>query len=158
MCYMLLIGTDSPEELSVHNDRLVSFSRELPGLPEESLLTLPYKWYLGSVHGCSCGFRHLCTESVSLGFGEPEDWYPEEPENIEATLKVIAIIRTLVGQGANVECIDAWCHTRDSPRVTTTIDVNLAGVADGAFRFFEDHRFVFTADPNQLRRPTAGEK
>jgi hypothetical protein len=57
MCYMLLLSTDSPEDLSANNDSHIAFSRELPGLPEVKMLTYPHKWFVGSRHGCSCNRR-----------------------------------------------------------------------------------------------------
>lgn len=143
MCYMLLISTDSPADLSVHNDPQITFSRELPGLPEEALLEYPQKWFVGSRHGCSCGFRHLYVGSVELGFGEPVDWYKEEAEDIEATLKFIKIIRSLVESGVRVECIDAWAHREGPTTLSGTIRVHVADITDRAFRFYENHRFVF---------------
>jgi hypothetical protein len=83
MCYQLVLSTDSPEDLSRHDDDArVTFTRELPGVPEEALLAYPHRWFVGSRHGCSCGFRHLHVSSVELGFGEPVDWYPEELDDV----------------------------------------------------------------------------
>ena len=73
MCYMILLSTDSEADLSLYNDKLIEFTSELPGLAEEALLNHPKKWFVGSQHGCSCGFRHLYVTSVELGFGVPED-------------------------------------------------------------------------------------
>ncbi|MGZ8219794.1 hypothetical protein [Methylomagnum sp.] len=140
---MVLLSTDSPEDLSANNDRLIAFSRELPGLPEETFLTHPNKWFVSSAHGCSCGLRHLCIESVELGFNKPVDWYSEDAEAIEATLKFTAIVRLLVQQGAQVECIDAWASETEPANLSGTIQVNLSEIADAEFRFFENHRFMF---------------
>ena len=143
MCYMLLLSTDSPEDLSANNDSHIAFSRELPGLPEETMLTYPHKWFVGSRHGCSCGFRHLYVGSVELGFGEPVDWYEEENEDIEATLRFVRIINGLLQSGAGVECIDAWRYEDKPPQLSGTIEVDLSEITDRAFRFYENHRFVF---------------
>jgi hypothetical protein len=143
MCYMTLLSTDSPEDLGRGNNDLVRFSRELPGLPEEADLEHAHRWLIGSRHGCSCGFRHLYVGSVDLGFGEPQDWYPEEPEDLEATLQVIATIRQLVSGGARVDCIDAWAHGEATARLSGTVHVDLATLGDRSFRLFENHRFVF---------------
>lgn len=140
---MLLLSTDAAEDLSLRNDDLVSFSNRLPALAEQKLLSHPRQWFVGSRDGCSCGFRHLYVGSVELGFGEPEDWFPEEPEDIEATLRLIAIVRALLDAGAKVDCIDAWAHSSDSACLAGTIDVDLSTVSDKSFRFFESHRFVF---------------
>ena len=143
MCYQVLLSTDSPVDLSARNDRLVTFSRALPGLPEEAELTYSHRWYVGSVHGCSCGFRHLYAGSVELGFGEPVEWYVEEEEDIAATLKFIETVRFLVEGGAKVECIDVWQHHEGPAQLSGTVQVNLAGLGNSEFRFFENHRFLF---------------
>ena len=148
MCYMLLLSTDLNVNLSEHNDALISFTQELPGLPEEVLIEHHYKWFVGSAHGCSCGFRHLYITSVVLGFGEPEDWFKEEPDDIKATLKFIEIIRELVESGAQVDCIDAWASDEKNLNHAGTVEINLNSIKNEEFRFFESHRFVFTTEPN----------
>ncbi len=143
MCYMLLLATDSTEDLSAYNNSYIMFSRELPGLSEERLLNYPQKWFVGSRHGCSCGFRHLAVDSVELGFGEPVDWYEEESEDIEATLGFVRIIKGLVERGASVECIDTWQHENTPSQLSGTIEVNFSEITDRAFRFYENHRINF---------------
>ena len=139
MCYVVVLSTDSPVDLSGGNDRLIAFSRELPDGVDATGLAYPNRWFVGSAHGCSCGFRHLHVSSLDLGFAEPVNWFPEEPDDLEATRKFAATVRRLVEQGARVDCIDAWEH--DAP--SATVDVDLAQVSDAQFRFFESHRFVF---------------
>jgi hypothetical protein len=149
MCYMTFLSTNSPEDLALGNGPLVQFSRDMPGLPEERYLEHAHKWFIASRFGCSCGFRHLTVASVELGFGEPEDWYPEEAEDIQATLQVMAAIRRLVNAGAQVDCVDAWAHGQiEAAELAGTLSVDLTVVGDAAFRFFENHRFVFSAPPN----------
>jgi len=140
---MVLLSTDVPEDLSAHSDDLVTFSRTLPPLAEVELLSHSHRWFVGSRHGCSCGFRHLYIGSVSLGFGEPEDWYPEEPEDIEATCRLLNVIKSLLATGGSVDCIDAWGHESEAANLSATIRVNLAEVNDREFRLFENHRFEF---------------
>ena len=41
MCYVLLLSTTSNEDLTVHNNELVRFSRDLPSIPEVSNLKYP---------------------------------------------------------------------------------------------------------------------
>jgi hypothetical protein len=150
---MLLVSTDSTVDLSIHNDSLIAFSRELPGCPEEQLLEHPHRWFVGSREGCSCGFRHLYVASVDLGFGEPVDWYPEEGEDIEATIRFIRIVRELVAEGVSVDCIDAWPHGEEAATLSGTIHVDLPTTSDRAFRFYENHRFVFEAASNDSLQP-----
>jgi hypothetical protein len=143
MCYQVVLSLDSPEDLSPRGDAQVAFSRELPGLPGEASLAHPHRWFVGSRHRCSCGFRHLHVSSVELGFAEPVDWYPEEPEDVQATLRFIAVVRDLVAQGARVDCIDVWQDEEGGGSLAGTVEVDLGHVSDRAFRFMENHRFVF---------------
>lgn len=144
---MLLLSTDSVEDLSAQSDDLISFSTELPPLAEQVFLKHLNKWFVGSREGCSCGFRHLDISNTELGFGEPEDWFPEKIEDIEATLRFVATVKKLIEQGANVDCINAWGHDSDSASLDGTTQVDLSQLNDRAFRFFENHRFIFTARP-----------
>ncbi len=145
ICYITLLSTTSENDLTINNNELVQFSSELPGIPEEKYLNFKNKWYIGSKSGCSCDFRHLYVGSVDLGFGEPEDWYPEETSNMEATHQVTAVIRELVEKGELVDCIDAWAHgQKEAAPLSGNIDVNLAKVNNSSFRFFENHRFIFS--------------
>ena len=143
MCYMTVLRTDSAEDLERIGTPLVRFSREMPGLPEESHLAYAHRWFVASRHGCSCGFRHLYVASVTLGFGEPEDWFPEEAADVEATREVVAQIRRLVAEGARVDCVDAWAHGKPTAELAATVHVDLGTMGDRTFRFFENHRFVF---------------
>lgn len=143
MCYMLLLSTDSEVDLSESNTELLCFRKELPGLPEESLLEYPNKWFVGSAQGCSCGFRHLGSESIELGFGIPEDWFPENADDIEATHQFIRVVRSLRASGNGVECIDAWCDDSHPVSLNGAVQVNLDEIPDVAFRFYENQRFVF---------------
>ena len=149
MCYVLVLATSSPADLSRWNTELVQFRRDMPtrgvASVEATALRYPFKWYVGSRSGCSCSFRHLYFNSVELGFGEPEAWFPEEPEDIAATLEFMAVVRTLVGQGHAVECIDAWEHGEPEPGEHCEATILLGAMKDTEFRFFEGHRFTFSA-------------
>lgn len=145
MCYMTLLSTTSLENLSFGNNDLVRISKELPGLPEETYLGFANKWFIGSQAGCSCGFRHLYVTSVELGFGKPEDWFPEESSDILATHQVIALIRSLVEKGEKVDVVDAWADGKTEVQpLSGDIEVNLKDVGDESFRFFENYRFSFS--------------
>jgi hypothetical protein len=91
--------------------------------------------------------------SVDLGFGEPAEWYPEEPEDIAATIRFIAVMRDLIARGAAVDCIGAWPQGDGAAALAGTIDVDLSGIGDQAFRFFENHRFVFSGRAQQAPPP-----
>jgi len=144
MCYMTLISTTSDRELTEFNTSLVQFSRQLPQVPEESFLQHPNKWYLGSKDGCSCGFRHLDRGNEKLGFSEPVDWWPEEPEDVEATNQAVNIFKALLNEGAKLDCVDAWAEDKkQEPQLNGELVVNLSIIPEASFRFFEGHRFEF---------------
>ena len=143
---MTLLSTTADVDLSLENNDLVRFTRELPGIPEETYLGFKNKWFIGSKSGCSCELRHLSIPSVELGFGLPEDWFPEEQSDIEATRQIIASIRSLIENGANVDCVDAWSQYQTvAVPLAGEVEVNLATVSNEAFRFFEMHKFVFSS-------------
>ncbi len=142
MCYTLLLSTTSPEDLSVHNTDLVRFTKDLPQIAEVAALTYEHKWYVGSKSGCSCSFRHLY--SIELGFGEPVEWYKEEPEDIDATLQTIQLIREVVAKGESVDCVDTWPRQEMKSAATSELDVDLSSIKDREFRFFENYHFTFS--------------
>lgn len=143
MCYVLLLSTTSNEDLTAHNNELVRFARELPRLAEAAKLKYPNKWYIGSKSGCSCSFRHLY--SIELGFGEPVEWYEEASEELEATTQLIQIIRDLVINGQQVDCIDLWENQEMQLMVQDELEVDLSKIKDSEFRFFENYHFIFSA-------------
>jgi hypothetical protein len=142
VCYLVVLSTSSDEDLSEYNNELVHFEKEIPDLAEIEKLKYQNKWYLGSKSGCSCTFRHLY--STELGFASPVDWYPEEEDEIDATLQVAKIIRQLVNQGESVDCIDIWEGNKNNQLEIKTINVNLSEVSDEAFRFMENYLFTFS--------------
>ena len=145
MCYMTILSTATDADLSAHNNELVTFSAVMPAIPEERYLAHPFKWFIGSRDGCSCALRHLYVSSCELGFGEPEEWYPEEAEDIEATRQIAATIRALVHGGAQVDCVDAWAQWQEGAApLAGELTVKLSEVGDASFRFFEMHRFVLS--------------
>lgn len=147
MCYIVLLGTTSGQDLARHNTKLLQFTRDIPSAGaatvEATALRHPHRWFVGSSAGCSCSFRHLC--SVALGFGEPADWYPEDADDIQATLQFIRVVRALIAEGHAVECIDAWEHDEMLPNEHEERLVPLDSIRDSEFRFFENHHFVFSA-------------
>jgi hypothetical protein len=142
MCYVLLLSTTSDEDLARLNTELVRFERELPAIADVAKLRHPHRWYVGSKSGCSCTFRHAL--DANIGFGEPEDWCPEEPDNLAATLFLMAVIRRLVESGESLDCVNAWHHQAPAPAAETSLDVDLSKITDREFRFFENHCFSFT--------------
>jgi len=140
---MVLLSTTTDRNLSERSvPPFVIFERDLthsePGVAD--LLRYPHRWYVGVRAACSCTFRHLSL--VEIGFGAPEEWYPEEPEEIEATKQLYDVIASLVSAGQRVDCLSHWAGT---PRNTIKhLDVDLASVARDAFRFFENYHFLFS--------------
>lgn len=143
MCYMLVMSTTSNSDLSINDSSLITFKKIESQIPEDHILKNQYKWFVGSAHGCSCGFRHLYSSSVELGFEEPEDWFPEEKDDIIATCAFIRIIKALVSTGNKVDCFDAWDDNQNTSISAGTISINTSQMKDEKFRFFENHHFIY---------------
>lgn len=142
MCYMTIISTNSDIDLGTYNTDSVIFNKEMPGLPEEKFLKYPFQWYVESVHGCSCGFRHLMADNFpDLGFSEPESWFEEEPEDIDATVKLAKIFKELVSTGSKLDCVNAWSgDEKTSHELSGEVVVNFSEVSETEFRLIEDYR------------------
>ena len=144
MCYMLYLSTTSHEDLSSYNSDLISFQRL--GITDDVRLIIlgnQEKWFIGSKSGCSCTFRHLV--SVELGFGEPQDWIPEDEDELLATAELYRVIAWLAASGNRVDCLDIW-EGADKTDIKTEV-VNLNAVSEKAFRLFENYHFVFELNP-----------
>ena len=141
MCYLVYISTDFEKDLSRYDSALISFAKDFTGADKAimDLLLYKYHWYVGSKAGCSCTFRHL--SSAELGFGEPVYWYEESSDEIEATKIFYDQISSLISQGKNVDCIEIWSGTKKDQIKHLEVDLSL--VRRDAFRFFENHHFVF---------------
>ena len=148
MCYLVYISTNFEGDLSQHNSALISFGKDFTNCEPEiiDLLLYEYHWYVGSKAGCSCTFRHL--SSIELGFGEPVYWYEESSDEIEATKIFYDEILSLIFQGNKVDCIEIWEGTKKNQ--IKLLEVDLSAVPRDAFRFFENHHFVF----NKAERKT----
>jgi hypothetical protein len=142
MCYSVYISTDSGEDLTGRNSKLIGFMRaaDVETDPCISLLSFPDKWLVTAPEGCSCGFRHLCRESVDLGFTEPQDWSPEGQEEIDATAELYRVLMGLLEGGHKVDLIDIW-QAQTVPDDLITLDVSLDQIPEKAFRLFEGHKF-----------------
>jgi hypothetical protein len=140
MCYRLFLSTSSPEDLTRYNSEWVRFRRPDVG---DSLSTTALEntqqWFVGSMDGCSCRFRHLA--DGDLGFGEPQDWMEEDEDSIRATRELYRAIASLVRGGHKVDCLDLWQEME--PVSIHTMSVRLSEVPAEAFRLFEGHHFVF---------------
>ena len=142
MCYALILSTTSNEDLSRSNCGEIKFNADIPERLPAQRLNHPNKWYVGSRTGCSCSFRHLY--GPEFDFRVPEDWFPEDKADIEATLMFVRVVRDLLAKGESVDCIDAWESTlAESPRPMT---VDLGQIRDEEFRLFENHHFEFVGN------------
>jgi hypothetical protein len=141
MCYLVYISTDFEGDLSQHNSALISFEKDFANCEPEliDLLLYKYHWYVGSKTGCSCTFRHL--SSIELGFAEPVYWYEEPSDEIEATIIFYDEVSSLISQGNKLDCIEIWAGTKWDQ--VNHLEVDLSSVSRNAFRFFENHHFVF---------------
>jgi len=118
----------------------MKFDGKIPDHLPAGHLLYSNKWYVGSRTGCSCSFRHLY--GPEFEFGIPEDWFPEEKADIDATLEFIRLIRALVIKGEHVDCIDTW-DGQGAGEPVASLPVNLSKIRDEEFRFFENHHFDF---------------
>jgi hypothetical protein len=141
MCYELILSTTSGDDLSQFNDEGIRFDGSHSERPSFSHLLYPNKWYIGSRTGCSCSFRHLY--EPEQGFGIPEEWFQEEASDIEATLKFIRLVRSLIAQGKHVDCVDLWAGSGAPSKPPVRMDVDLSRIRDEEFRFFENYHFDF---------------
>jgi hypothetical protein len=139
MCYSIYLSTTSGVDFSRENSDFLHFRKITADEPFRSLLLHENQWYLGSKSGCSCTFRHL--HSVELGFGEPVEWYPEEEDEIAATLIFVRIVRKMIERGHKLDCVDAWDGA--TKKEIQEMKVNLDEFNDVQFRFFENHHFCF---------------
>lgn len=139
MCYALLLSTTSGDDLSQFNSEALRFDGAIPDRLSPNHLLYPNHWYIGSRTGCSCSFRHL--SGPEFEFGIPENWFPEDKSDIEATLLFIRMIRSLITKGARVDCIDVW--EGNAGEDLSLVAVNLSQIHDNEFRFFENHHFDF---------------
>lgn len=142
MCYSVYISTDSSEDLGGRKSALIGFQKvsDFDADPCATLLDSANKWCVTAPEGCSCGFRHLCQESVDLGFTVPQDWSPEEQNEIDATAELYRILVSLLAGGHKVDLVDVW-EAQAIPEQVTVLDVALDEVPEKTFRLFEGHKF-----------------
>ena len=73
----------------------------------------------------------------SSDFGAPEDWFPEKPDEINATRELYEILKNIVQRGHRVEVLDCWNGEEDQD--AEHLDVSLAEVPVDHFRLFEGY-------------------
>src|SRR5438105_4568891 len=103
MCYVIYLSTTSEEDFLQLPTDLYRFEHaDAPGdAPAIGLLQYANKWYLSSRYGgCSCHYRHLAGSDRSApAFGPPEDWCPEDDDNIESTAAVYDVFARILAAG-----------------------------------------------------------
>ncbi len=139
MCNLVYFSTTSAEDfLLIESD---DFSIERPEADQfgSDLGALAYsnRWLLICQYGgCSCHFRHVIEPGE---FTEPQDWSPEDDDDVEATKSAYDFFARIVMEGHFLDIIDVWpgADTASFP----TFDVPLSSVSRDTFRFFENCRF-----------------
>ena len=140
MCHSVYIVTDIDADLSIFNSEIVTYDKVKLNT---TILSLPYKWHVGYKHGCSCHFRRLMPENVdALGFAEPQDWYKEDPQNIESTKELYKTLKWILEHDGKLELIDSW-NDEDMEGVLRR-EIALSEVPEDKFRLFERHLFVIS--------------
>lgn len=80
-----------------------------------------------------------------LGFAEPEDWFPENKEDIKATLKLVNVFKAILSDGSRLECIDVWASDDPGgPGLSGQVDIDLSQIPAAAFRFIENYQHEFS--------------
>jgi hypothetical protein len=142
MCYTIFLSTTSAEALDALPYELYQFVRttEKEDQTIGDLIKYPHRWYLtGQYGGCSCHFRHL-GEGSDMYFSPPEDWSPEDADDIESTGAVYDALAHIVTSGHRLDLVDMWNGT--DPADIRDLPISLSNVSRDAFRFFENHRFI----------------
>lgn len=144
MCYLVYLSTTSWEDLGQLPSALYHFlplsNEDDPALVK--LLGHPRQWFLECQYGgCSCHFRHLC-EGNDWDFAPPEEWCPEDADDIEATKAIYDVLVGMLADGHKVDLVAVWDDAQ--PEAIAVLDVSLSEVDRDSFRFFENHKFNFS--------------
>jgi hypothetical protein len=146
VCYSIYVSTDCPEDLGAQKFKHLNFNNNLAPEPSHvqllPLLAYPHRWFLNRAEygGCSCQFRH----SLDPQFEPPQDWMPEDEDNVSATKEAYQVFRRIVDGGYRLDLIDVFSGETFRDEIQT-LAVSLESVAAESFRFFEGYRFVFEA-------------
>ena len=144
VCYLLFVSTTTDEDLAALPSPLYRFVRDPAAdtADMKALLAYPHRWFLECQYGgCSCHFRHVM-RADDRGFGPPEDWIPEEEDDIESTRAVYDLFARIIGSGHQVDVVDLWEGT--PPEDLKQIPVSLGQVPPESFRFLEGRRLVLS--------------
>lgn len=140
MSYIIFISTDCEDDLKKRNCELVRFTRELPFDIEAGLLSNKNVWHVKSKEDSGGPFRHSPEPN---SFALPQDWYPEDKADIEATIIFMDTVRYILQNEFDVDCINMWCHDASWSGDPVKMTVDLSDIKNEEFRFFENHIFEF---------------
>jgi hypothetical protein len=152
MCYITYISTTSARDLTPCGTDRISF-RPLGShdddLTAAGLLAHEHKWFVCWMGGCSCGLRHYdprWNPGDPEVFGEPEDWCPEDPEDVENTKHLYRVLASIVADGHTVDCLSVDVGSGD-PWQIDEIAVELGVVGESAFRLLTGYRMELRRGP-----------
>ena len=152
MCFTILLATDSPAGLSLHNGQGVLFRPAEPDEARAANLPYPYVYDVaGEKEGCACCFDFYGDRQDGShpfwdngGFRQPEKTDKETAGRRRKTELLLDAVRRLVEGGAKVQlaCVwdDGWQNLRKP-----AIQVALHALNPHAFTLFENVRFEFAA-------------
>lgn len=143
MCYVIYLSTTSGEDFTQLPTDLYRFEHADGTNDAEPVKLLHYanKWVLICRHGgCSCHYRHsVASDRNAPEFGPPEDWCPEDADDIESTSAVYDCFARILAEGHRLDVLDNWNgENLDSIK---SPPVSLAAVPRESFKFFENYRF-----------------
>lgn len=142
MCYAVYLSTTCDADLTAWGNELCRLEKNV--FPEDQeildLLQHPHQWFVTRYGGCSCHFRHLVNHPDLPDFGPPEDWAPEDPDDIESTAAAYDIFKRLVEDGFDLDVVSVWsgCEADEVAK----LDVRMADVPRDSFRFIENTMFL----------------
>ena len=150
MCFTVLLATDSPTDLSLHDGHGVLFR---PAEPDEARAAKPPYSYVydvaGDKEGCACCFNFYGTPDNGShpfwdngGFRQPAKSGEETAQEQRETLYLLDVIRRLVRNGAKVQAACVWSGDRLQLR-EPAVEVALHALNPHAFALFENVRFEF---------------
>ncbi len=91
----------------------------------------------------------MASSFADLGFADPVDWFEEEQEDIDATIRLVTVFKELVSNGSNLDCVDTWAGAENnSHQLLGEVVVDFSKISATAFRLIEDfrHEFICEAD------------
>lgn len=139
MCHITFVSTTSEADFrGVDEPHFHLYPVEADEQEEAATrLSYPHRWYLeGRYGGCSCHFRNWVRQNPPE-FWEPQDWFEEDPEDVEATRAFYDLIARLVGEGEKVDIVTVW----EGEDVLHDRELSLSEVSREAFRFMDSIRF-----------------